>query len=362
MVDKCLSSRVSVQSGVVQGSVLGPLLFILFIDDVTHLLDAPATCQLYADDMKLYSTVELSNHNSIASSLLKLKLWSENWQLGININKCSVMHLCLKNPGLQYCIGSIALPNITSFCDLGITYNDKISFREHIDLKVAKAYQRIYLIFRGFVSRNISLLKQAYVTYVRPLLEYCTPVWSPYLIKDNTKIENVQEYFTRRLFPQNTLNYTDRLKILNLESLEQRRLKFDLKMYFQIIHGLVNLDKDNFLCFFPKLTVLGATTFSYSSHYTIVIFYQTLLLVEPLTAGTVYLLRPLHNNVWKISYRQSTDRFGSDLDTSRGSIPRDTNTTGAGDLVNTNDQFERVILWVVVRCSKADHCLHNCRV
>ena len=119
-------------------------------------------------------------------------------------------------------------------------------------MKVAKANQRIYLIFRGFVSRNPSLLKQAYVTYVRLLLEYCTPVWSPYLIKDITEIENVQRYFTRRLFPRNTLNYADRLKILNLESLEQRRLKFDLKMYFQIIHRLVNLNKDNFFMFLPK--------------------------------------------------------------------------------------------------------------
>ena len=199
-----------------QGSVLEPLLFVLFIDDVTHLLDAPATCQLYTDDLKLYSTVELGNHNSIASSLLKLKLWSENWQLGININKCSVMHLSLKNPGLQYCIGSIDLPNITSVCDLGITYKDKISFRKHIDMKVAKAYQRIYLIFRGFVlGIPCSLLTQAYVTYFRPLLEYCTPVWSPYLIKDITKIENEQRYFTRRLFPRNTLNYADRLKHSN---------------------------------------------------------------------------------------------------------------------------------------------------
>ena len=78
LVDKCLSSRVSVRSGVVQGSVLGPLLFISFIDDA--LLDAPATCQLYADDRKLYSTVELGNHNSIAYSLWKLKL-SVVWKL-----------------------------------------------------------------------------------------------------------------------------------------------------------------------------------------------------------------------------------------------------------------------------------------
>ena len=131
-------------------------------------------------------------------------------------------------------------------------------------MKVAKAYQRIYLIFRGFVSRNTSLLTlltQAYVTFVRPLLEYCTPVWSPYLIKDITKIENVQKYFTRRLFPRNTLKYADRLKTLNLESLEQRRLKFDLQMYFKIIHGLVNLDKDKFFVFLPKSHGTGSHDF-----------------------------------------------------------------------------------------------------
>ena len=71
--------------------------------------------------------------------------------------------------------------------------------------------------------------------------------WSPYLISDIRRVENVQRYFTRRLFPMaNRPAYQDRLKLLGIESLEMRRLKCDLKMYYQIMHGLVNLDRNKF--------------------------------------------------------------------------------------------------------------------
>jgi hypothetical protein len=107
------------------------------------------------------------------------------------------------------------------------------------------------LIFRSFVSRNPELLKRAYTTYVRPLVEYCTSVWSPHLIKDINKIENVQRYFTRRIFPKEGHTYDERLKLLGLDLLELRRLKFDLKMYFKILHGQINLNIDNFFVLLP---------------------------------------------------------------------------------------------------------------
>ena len=238
--------------GLYKAVFLGALLFIIFVNDVTTALDDPTTCQLYADDIKLYSRIELGRSNSLASSLTKLKLWSETWQLNINNKKCSVMHLGTRNPNTQYNFGSFDLPNSHKICDLGISYNNKINFREHMDTIVSKAYQRSYLIFKSFVSRNPNFLKQAFITYVRPLLEYCTQVWSPYLIKDISKIESVQRYFTRKLFPRNTTNYPERLILLNLESLEQRRLKYDLNMYYKIIHNLTNLDKNKFFSFLPK--------------------------------------------------------------------------------------------------------------
>ena len=119
----------------------------------------PTTCQLYADDLKLYSRIELNRSNSLASSLTKLKLWSETWQLNINNKKCSVMHLGTRNPNNQYNFGSFDLPNSLKICDLEISYNNKINFREHINTIVSMAYQRSYLIFKSFVSRNPILLK-----------------------------------------------------------------------------------------------------------------------------------------------------------------------------------------------------------
>ena len=150
-------------------------------------------------------------------------------------------------------ISDFVLPSVNRICDLGISYDDKLCFRDHIGNVTSKAYaayQRIYLIFRCFISRNIDLLKRAFTTYVRPLLEYCTPLWSPYLIKDVAKIENVQRYFTRRLLSSD-MDYTGRLKLLGLDSLELCRLKFDLKLYYQIINGLINLNCSKFFQILP---------------------------------------------------------------------------------------------------------------
>ena len=85
---------------------------------------------------------------------------------------------------------------------------------------MSKAYQRVNLIFRSFYSRDPKILKLAYNTYVRPILEYCTPVWSPFLIKDIDRIEGVQRYFTRRVFYKNEFSYKDRLFLLEMESLK----------------------------------------------------------------------------------------------------------------------------------------------
>ena len=118
-----------------------------------------------------------------------------------------------------------------------------------------RAYQRIGLIFRGFVSRNPELLTRAFVTYVRPILEYSTCVWSPYTLKDIRKLENVQRYFTRRLFSKSSYSYNERLNILGIKSLECRRLEYDIKMYFKIIHGQTNLDPNKFFLFTERNSV-----------------------------------------------------------------------------------------------------------
>ena len=110
------------------------------------------------------------------------------------------------------------IPPSDSIRDLGITNNSKLNLLEYIDEIVSRAFQRTYLLFRSFVSGNISILTRAFITYVRPLVEYCSFIWSQHQIHYIDKIERIQRYFTRRALKCVGLSYVYRLLILNLES------------------------------------------------------------------------------------------------------------------------------------------------
>ena len=248
-IDGHLSTSVNVMSGVPQGSVIGPILFILFVNDIVDILPDSVTCKLFADDIKLYSSVDVSLPiNSLHVSLDLIVEWANIWQLPINSSKCSVLHLGSKfvQSNADYFIKNQTIVSLSEVRDLGILLDDGLRFNRHISQIITKAYQRIAVIFRGFYTRNVTFLIRAYKTYIRPILEYCTQIWNPYLIGEITAIEKVQKYFTKRLSGMKSLNYNDRLQRLNLESLELRRLKADLVMYFKIDHGAVDLNVDDF--------------------------------------------------------------------------------------------------------------------
>ena len=123
-----------------------------------------------------------------------------------------------------------------------------------MDTIVTKANQRASLILRCFRCKDPETMCRAFVTYVRPILEYCSQVWSPSYLRDIIRIERVQRHFTRCLKGMSSLTYGDRLKKLCLETLELRRLKSDLLLAFKIIHGLINVDKNIFeFCCMPVL-------------------------------------------------------------------------------------------------------------
>ena len=135
-----------------------------------------------------------------------------------------------------------------------MTYNNKLQFGV-IQKIVSRVLQIVNLIFRSFVTRDVHILVRAFSTCVRPILEYCTPVWSPYLLKDINKIEGVQRYFSRRLFPDKQYSYAERLVSTSLDTLESRRIKYDIIMCFKsfkIINNLVDIDHSNFVKFLPN--------------------------------------------------------------------------------------------------------------
>ena len=105
---------------------------------------------------------------------------------------------------------------------------------------------RIGILFRSFVTRDVRTLRQAYVTFIRPILEYASTVWSTYKVKHITAIERIQRHFTRRISSLHELSYSERLAVINLDTLELRRLRADLLMYYKILNGLSPLTANEY--------------------------------------------------------------------------------------------------------------------
>ena len=247
VVENAFSTWVDVISGVPQGSVLGPILFLLFINDITDISDSFTKCSLFADDLKIYSSIDtIADCRSLQIALDRLALWSEIWQLNVNVNKTHVLHIGCKNPNNDYLYNGSFISVSETVCDLGVVVDGCLSFDKHVDSIVRRAYMRIGVLFKGFVSRDINVLRQAYITFIRPILEYASNVWSPYKLKYIRSIEKIQRHFTRRIPELHDLPYSERLAKINLETLELRRLKADLIMYYKILHKLTPLTVEDY--------------------------------------------------------------------------------------------------------------------
>ena len=196
-------------------------------------------------DVKMYTAFsDISNVDELQNELIKLNEWANKWQLSIAINKCSVLHIGNNNPCHSYNLQSVSLNNAIETTDLGIIVDNKLRFSSHYASIVRKAHQRSSLILRCFKCRDSSILTKAFVVYVRPLLEYCSPVWgwAPVYKSDISIIESVQRRYTKRISGMKDLSYPQRLNKLNLETLEERRLKSDLITMFKILHHIIDID------------------------------------------------------------------------------------------------------------------------
>ena len=208
-------------------------------------------------------------------TLLCLCMWSETWHLNIAFQKYSVISFGHNSASNSYSLGGVLLNRVFDICDLGvhITSDFKPSF--HCASIAAKAFQRCSLLLKGLQTLKISTLCQVFISYVRPILEYNTPVWNPWLIQDIKCVERVQRFFTRAIFIHiklPTMSYTDCLANLGLHSLEYRRMYFDLIMCFKIVKNLVDLDAS---AFFRHTVQEGTQSNIVLCHYLTIIFAQT---------------------------------------------------------------------------------------
>jgi hypothetical protein len=143
-------------------------------------------------------------------------------------------------------IDSSLLPNCDIVRDLGVEVDSGLNFSMHINHIVSKALTRSYLLSRSFTSRDTATLVKAFKVYVRPIVEYCSVVWSPHHAKDINLLESVQRRFTKHLPGLRNTSYPERLKRTGLERLDVRRLRYDLMMTYKILFGIIRVDSTQF--------------------------------------------------------------------------------------------------------------------
>ena len=238
------SSWKSVTSGVPQGSVLGPILFIIYINDID--LGLTSKLSKFADDTKM--GINANNDEAIAnlkSDLKKVEEWSEKWQMPFNVDKCKVMHIGFRNRKIKYELFGGEIESCEREKDLGVVVTSDMKFSRQCIEAEKKAQKLLGYIKRHFISRKKETILTLYRALVRPHLEYAVQFWSPTLRKDIKRLESVQERATKLISDIRGINYNRRLAHLNLFSLETRRLRGQLIETFKIIKGITNLDYRN---------------------------------------------------------------------------------------------------------------------
>lgn len=245
-----------VSSGVPQGSHLGPLLFNLFVNDIPVLFKY-SDCLMYADDLKLYKCISTVRDSiDLQRDLNSLHLWCQFNRLDLNISKCRVLsfHRRLTPVLFGYEIAGDCLERVLEMKDLGVIFDEKMTFNNHIDGIISKAYSRL-----GFTKRLCAdfrdpyTLKSVYCALVRSILEYASIVWCPGYAIHSARIESIQKKFilyALRHLPWRRDNfilpsYEDRCFLIRLESLSGRRCNAKLIFLFDLLNG--HIDAPNIL-------------------------------------------------------------------------------------------------------------------
>ena len=252
------STSSKVMSGVPQGSVLGPVLFLLFISSMTPLIQNFVS--LYADDTKLYNYI-INNRSAetVQEDLNRLAEWSAKMQMSFHPEKCHRMHLGTNTDKFKYFLPKVysTFENPTSTCytlycheleevnhekDLGVTIDTKLNFKIHISQKISKANSMLYLIKNCFQHLDEKMFLLLYKSLVRPHLEYASTVWSPISKEDIIRIEGVQRRATKLLPSLSTLTYSERMAKLQLPSLYYRRLRQDIILIYNYVNQNIRLN------------------------------------------------------------------------------------------------------------------------
>jgi hypothetical protein len=235
----CVTDWSDVLSGVPQGSVLGPLLFLIFINDLPKGLIN--VCRLYADDNKIIAPISSQSDSKVFHDINLLDEWSVKWKLGLNFEKCKIMHFGSNNKEYPYFMKNnnelMKIEKSTLEKDIGVYISSDLKWAKQVKYAAGKANSMLSLLNNTFKYKDKVLMKTLYCTYVRPNLEFAIQAWSPFYNKDINELEKVQRRATKMIPELRHLDYENRLKALDLTTLEVRRLRGDLIQQFKIYKG-----------------------------------------------------------------------------------------------------------------------------
>ena len=250
-VDLSLSSFRKVLSGVPQGSVLGPVLFLIYVIDLECSLTFSDSLS-FADDTKISNAIRtIMDQANLQADLCSVVRWAEVNNMVLHDEKFELLSYTLRSsePLRQLPFtagyysyqtpGGVSLEPSVSVRDLGVILSADGSWKEQIAKVSAAASKVANWILGTFKCRSADTLLTLYKTLVRPILEYCSAVWSPTLVGEIAQLEQVQRNFTRRILGCQKLGYWERLAVLNLQSLQRRRERYAVIHMWKIYNGLV---------------------------------------------------------------------------------------------------------------------------
>ena len=236
------SPSVTVDSGVPQGTVLGPLLFLIHINDLPETVSSQV--RLFADDCLLYR--EIHSHQDqlqLQRDLESLETWAEKWGMKFNAKKCYKMTIHRSTNPLTstYILDNHLLEHVTENPYLGLIISENLKWTAHINKITNKATSTL-----GFLRRNLkhcskTLKSTAYTSLIRSVLDYSSTVWDPYLQKDIDRLESIQRRAAR--FINNdysrTSSVTDMITKLDWKPLHERRRENRLILMYKIVNDLI---------------------------------------------------------------------------------------------------------------------------
>ena len=245
-----------VQSGVPQGTVLGPILFLIYINDLSKCINHSIISH-FADDTRVSKAITgITDVELLQEDLMQTISWSEKNKMVLHTDKFELLcHTIRKNNALQ------ALPFTSQFFeyttpdgitisqselvrDLGIHINPSINWSPHINIIVNKARQLTAWVLSVFHDRSEETMMCLFTSIIRSRLEYLCPLWNPYKQEDIKCIESVQRLFTSKVEGLQDFTYYERLRILGLMSLQRRRERFIIITMFKIINDIIPNELD----------------------------------------------------------------------------------------------------------------------